>query len=58
MFVEIGDGNPDDSNNVHVHIYHILEEPQSTTKKDIELKDHNATEAYEVPVANTAIRQS
>ena len=27
-------------------------------RKDIELKDHNATAAYEVSVVNTAIRQS
>lgn len=54
--IPLGDGNPDDSTNVH--IYHVLEEPQSTTKKEIEMKDHNPPAAYEVPVANTAVRQS
>ena len=52
----LGDGNSEDSNNVH--IYHVLEEPQSTTKKEIKMKDHNPPAAYEVPVANTAVKQS
>ena len=47
----LDDGNPEDC-----HTYHILEE-QITTKKEIELKDHNPPAAYEVPVVNTAVRQ-
>ena len=37
---------------------YILEEPQSTTKEEIEMKDHNPPVAYDVPVANTAVKQS
>ena len=50
----LDDGKPEDRTNTHT--YHILEQ-QRTTKKEIELKDHNPLAAYEVPVVKTAVRQ-
>ena len=51
----LDDGNPKDPTNTHT--YHILKE-QSTTKKEIELKDHNPPAAYEIPVVKTAVMQA